>query len=32
MKDYDPSKESSLSHVLGCQQFIWMRDVTKVAR
>ena len=30
VKGYNPSTRSS-SHVLGCQQFIWMGNVIKVA-
>ena len=31
IKDYDPNKRIFLSHVLGCQQLVWLGDVTKVA-
>ena len=31
IKDYDPNKRIFISHVLGCQQLVWLGDVTKVA-
>lgn len=37
MKDYDPKKEPSpqertiMPHVLECQQFIWIDNVTEIA-